>query len=108
MNRISGKINFDGIPDEIVWQNTEALPFVMFMPNPGSEPSESSIVRMGYDEEYFYVSGILNYQDMKYLRAIGKQRDYLELSTDWFGFTLDTFNDRENAVQFSKRCNNKK
>ncbi|MDX9727112.1 MAG: DUF5916 domain-containing protein [Bacteroidales bacterium] len=105
VNRISGKINFDGIPDEIVWQNTEALPFVMFMPNPGSEPSESSIVRMGYDEEYFYVSGILNYQDMKYLRAIGKQRDYLELSTDWFGFTLDTFNDRENAVQFSTNPN---
>lgn len=29
VNRISGKINFDGIPDEIVWQNTEALPFGM-------------------------------------------------------------------------------
>lgn len=50
-------------------------------------------------------SGILGYQDMKYLRAIGKQRDYLELSTDWFGFTPDTFNDRENAVQFSTNPN---
>ena len=58
------------------------------------------IVKMAYDDEYFYVSGFLNYQDLKYLRAIGKQRDYSDLSSDFFGFTLDTFNDRENAVQF--------
>ncbi|MFO7620436.1 MAG: DUF5916 domain-containing protein [Bacteroidales bacterium] len=105
ITRFSGGINFDGIPDEAVWQQTEALTMVMFMPRPGSAPTELTIVRMGYDDEYLYVSGLMNYQDKKLLRAIGKQRDYTELSTDWFGFTLDSFNDRENAVQFSTNPN---
>jgi len=103
--RFQGSINFDGIPDEDGWKQAEALPMVMCLPQPGSVPSETSIVKIGYDDEYLYVSGLLNYSDMKYLRAIGKQRDYASLSSDWFGFTLDTFNDRENAVQFSTNPN---
>ena len=105
VSRISGGITFDGVPDEESWQAVEAVPLVMFMPEPGKPPTEISIIRMAYDDEYFYVSGVLNYQDMKYLKAIGKQRDYTKLSTDWFGLTLDTFNDRENAVQFSTNPN---
>jgi hypothetical protein len=105
VTKISGGITFDGVPDEASWQAVEALPLVMFMPEPGKTPTEVSIIRMAYDDEYFYVSGILNYQDMNYLRAIGKQRDYTKLSTDWMGLTLDTFNDRENAVQFSTNPN---
>jgi hypothetical protein len=105
VTRISGGITFDGVPDEASWQTVEAVPLVMFMPEPGKTPTEVSIIRMAYDNEYFYVSGVLNYQDMKYIRAIGKQRDYTNLSTDWIGFTLDTFNDRENAVQFSTNPN---
>ena len=105
VTKISGGITFDGVPDEASWQAVEAVPLVMFMPEPGKTPTELSIIRMAYDDEYFYVSGILNYQDMNYLRAIGKQRDYTKLSTDWMGLTLDTFNDRENAVQFSTNPN---
>ena len=105
VTKISGGITFDGVPDEASWQAVEAVPLVMFMPEPGKTPTEVSIIRMAYDNEYFYVSGILNYQDMNHLRAIGKQRDYTKLSTDWLGLTLDTFNDRENAVQFSTNPN---
>jgi hypothetical protein len=55
VKRIAGGINFDGIPDEEVWQQTEALPMVMCIPIPGSTPSELTIVKMGYDDEYLYV-----------------------------------------------------
>jgi hypothetical protein len=103
--RLHGGINFNGIPDEEAWTQAETFPMVMCLPQPGSAPSEISIIKIGYDDEYLYVSGILNYSDMKSLRAIGKQRDYAELSSDWFGFTLDTFNDRENGVQFSTNPN---
>jgi len=105
VSRISGGIIFDGVPDEASWQAVEAVPLVMFMPEPGKPPTEESIIRMAYDDEYFYVSGALGYHDLNYLRAVGKQRDYTNLSTDWMGFTLDTFNDRENAVQFSTNPN---
>ena len=98
--RVTGGITFDGVPDETVWQSIQALPVVMLVPFPGKEPSEISIIKIAYDDVYFYVSGILNYNDLKYFRAVGKQRDYKDTSSDWFGFILDTFNDRENAVQF--------
>jgi hypothetical protein len=100
VTRISGGITFDGVPDEAVWQSIQALPMTMLTPIPGGEPTEISIIKIAYDNDYFYVSGLLNYHDIKDMRAIGKQRDYPDKSTDWFGFLLDTFNDRENAVQF--------
>lgn len=100
MTRISGGIKFDGVPDEPVWQRVQALPMVMFMPVPGNAPTETSVIKIAYDDDYLYVSGLINYHDRKYLRAIGKQRDYTDLSSDFFGFTLDTFNDRENGLQF--------
>jgi hypothetical protein len=100
MTRISGGITFDGVPDEAGWQQVQALPMVMFMPVPGNAPTETSVIKIAYDDEYLYVSGLINYHDPKYLRAIGKQRDYSDLSSDFFGFTLDTFNDRENGLQF--------
>jgi len=98
--RISGGITFDGIPDEAVWQQVEPVPLFMHYPVIGKAPTEISVIKFIYDDEYFYVSGLLNYHDLKYLRAVSKQRDYKELATDWFGFILDTFNDRENALQF--------
>jgi hypothetical protein len=100
VTRISGGITLNGIPDETAWQSIQALPMVMLAPVSGNEPTEISIIKIAYDDEYFYASGLLNYHDIKYLRAIGKKRDYDSKSTDWFGLTLDTFNDRENAMQF--------
>jgi hypothetical protein len=103
--RISGEIIFDGIPDEAVWQSIEALPMVTIVPAFGKEPGETSVIKIAYDDEYFYVSGILNYNDIRNLRAVGKKRDYGDRSSSWFGFILDTFNDRENAVAFMTNPN---
>ncbi len=98
--KLSQPIIFDGIPDEKAWDEVPALPMTTLIPAFGKEPAESSIIKIAYDDEYFYVSGILNYNDPTNIRAIGKKRDYGDRSTCRFGFLLDTFNDRENAVVF--------
>jgi hypothetical protein len=98
--RLSQPIVFDGIPDEEAWQMVPAFPMVMLMPVPGKEPTEASMVKAAYDDEFFYLSCDLHYKDIRQLRAIGKKRDYSERSSCFFGFILDTFNDRENAVVF--------
>jgi hypothetical protein len=98
--KLSGEIIFDGVPDEQAWDAVPPLPMVALMPAFGKEPTESSVVKIAYDDDYFYVSGILNYNDPKNMRAIGKKRDYGDRSSCLFGFFLDTFNDRENAVAF--------
>lgn len=100
VSKISESIVFDGIPDEDFWQTIETLPLIMLAPVSGNVPTEETTLKIAYDHEYFYVSGILKYKDPVDIRAIGKKRDYSSSSTDWFGCIMDTFNDRENAVSF--------
>ena len=100
VNKITGQITFDGIPDEASWESVPSLPMVMHTPVFGNEPSETSIIKMAYDNEYFYISGYLNYKDPADMRAIGRKRDYSVATCDWFGIIIDTFNDRKNAVSF--------
>jgi hypothetical protein len=105
VQKLTEAINFDGIPDEVAWKDIPSLSMVTIMPAFGKEPGEPSIIKIAYDGEFFYVSGILNYNDINNLRAVGKKRDYGDLSSSWFGFILDTFNDRENALAFMTNPN---
>jgi hypothetical protein len=105
VTKLPGGITFDGIPDESAWQSIPDLPMVMLVPVPGNDPIETSVIKLAYDDEYFYASGFLYYQDPKNIRAIGKKRDYDTRSCDWFGLTVDGFNDRENAVVFMTNPN---
>ncbi|MEF8811914.1 MAG: DUF5916 domain-containing protein, partial [Bacteroidales bacterium] len=103
--KITGGITFDGKPDEAAWQSVGHLPMTMFTPVYGDQPTEKSIVKIAYDEDFFYVSGFLNCQRPENIRAVGKKRDYSTMSSDYFGFILDTYNDNENAVSFHTNPN---
>jgi hypothetical protein len=105
VTKLPGSITFDGIPDESAWQSIPDLPMVMLVPVPGNDPTETSMIKLAYDDEYLYASGFLNYKDPKNIRAVGKKRDYDTRSSDWFGLTVDAFNDRENAVVFMTNPN---
>jgi hypothetical protein len=98
--RINQSITFDGVPDEEVWKSIVPMKLIMHSPVFRNEPTESSTVRIAYDNEYLYVSALFNYKDPSTIRAIGKKRDYATPSCDWFGIYLDTYYDRENAVAF--------
>jgi opacity protein-like surface antigen len=100
VNKLTIPLTFDGIPDETAWQSISPLPMVMHMPVFGKEPSETTITRIAFDDEYFYVSGLINYKDPANIRANSKKRDYANSSCDWFGVIIDSFNDRKNALGF--------
>jgi len=100
VSKLSGAINFDGIPSEEAWQSIPSLKMVMHMPVFGNEPSEISVIKMACDDQYFYISGVLNYKNPENIRAIGKKRDNTTPSCDWLGILLDSYNDRQNAVTF--------
>jgi len=105
VTKISGNITFDGIPDEAVWESIDALPLTMYRPVFGEAPTEKSIIKIAYDDEYFYASAWLFYQNPEQIRAIGKKRDYLSFSPDWFLVTMDSFYDKENAFIFGVNPN---
>jgi hypothetical protein len=98
--KISEKIIFDGVPDEEGWKQIRPLKLTMHTPVFGNEPTETSIIKIAYDNEYLYVSGSMYYKDISTMRAISKKRDYASFSSDWFGIIIDSFNDRKNAVAF--------
>ncbi len=98
--RLTGQMTFDGAPDEEAWQTIPSLPLVMHTPVFGNEPTEFSVIKIAYDDDYFYVSGIINYKNPDDIRAFSKKRDYNYSKCDWLGVIIDTFNDRQNAVMF--------
>lgn len=100
VSRLTSAITFDGIPDEKAWDDVPALEMTMYSPVYGNKQAEKATIKIAYDNEYFYVSGILRYKSHDLIRAIGKKRDSADPSSDWLAIIIDTFSDKQNAVAF--------
>ena len=73
---------------------------ITHVPTFGLPPAEQSIVRMAYDDNYVYLSGLLFVSDPGLIQAAGKKRDFMSMSCDWFGIGIDSYNDKENSLLF--------
>jgi hypothetical protein len=100
VQKLSGPVNFDGMPDEEAWQFIDPLPMTTYYPESGREPSERSDIRIGYDNEYLYVGARLYDSEPDRIQATTYQRNFQGLSSDFFGIVLDTFNNNETGVAF--------
>ena len=105
IRRIESGLNFDGIPDEPVWEQIEPFPMVTYLPFSGKAPSEKSVIKLTYDRQYIYLGGLLYVSEPDDVQAIGKKRDMMGMSTDWLGIQLDTYNDKENSLIFMTNPN---
>ena len=100
INQISGKINFDGYPDENAWNEATMIPLVVSIPNFGTEPMERSEIMIGYNQEYLWVGARLFSEDPDNITSTSKRRDEESRNSDNFGIILDTYDDNENALAF--------
>lgn len=100
INRINGEIDFDGLPNESVWESASLFPLTTHKPNFGALPSEKSEVRIGYDDESLWVGADLYMNDVSKIMEATKMRDYQLFGIDAFGIILDTFKDNENGLAF--------
>jgi len=98
--RISSPIRLDGRVDDAAWMAIEPLRAVMSSPTFGAEPSEPTELRIAYDDDYLYISGVLHDSAPDGIRATTLQRDDGSLSSDWLAVTIDGYRDRENALGF--------
>lgn len=96
--RVSSPIELDGRIDEEAWLAIDPLPAVMSSPTFGLEPSEATELRIAYDDDYLYISGVLHDRDPGGIRATSLRRDDGSLSNDWLAVTIDGYRDRENAL----------
>jgi hypothetical protein len=100
INRLAGPVEFDGIPDEASWEILNSFPLTMHKPNFGLQPSETSIVRIGYDDEFLWISASLFMKNASKIFAVSKKRDEELSDYDAFGIILDTYDDNENGLAF--------
>ena len=100
IKRISGPIEFDGIPDDKAWKDLDLFPLIMHKPNFGTQPSEKSDVRIGYDDGFLWIGARLLMEDATKIFAVTKKRDEMLFDYDAFGVILDTYNDNENGLAF--------
>lgn len=99
LERLKGEIVFDGLSNEAAWQNIEPLPIIMFQPEYGAEPSEFTELKVAYDDDYLYFSGVMHDSHPDKWK-IQLRRDDWKYNCDWLALILDTFNDNENTVTF--------
>jgi hypothetical protein len=100
IEKMSSSVIFDGMPDEAAWEQLEPFPMITHIPVFGNPPTEESVIRMGYDDQYVYVGGLLYVSDPRYIQALGKKRDMETMSSDFFMISFDSYNDKENALLF--------
>lgn len=100
ISRLTGPVEFDGLPFEASWDGLMVFPLKMSRPNFGNEPSEKSEVMLAYDNEYLWVGARLYMRDPKKIFVNSKKRDAELFGFDSFGILLDSYNDNENALVF--------
>jgi hypothetical protein len=96
----SANITLDGVIDEADWANAARFQLLMHTPQNNVDASEPTDAYILYDDQYLYVAGFMKDSEPGKIQAPTKRRDDLGLDNDWFGFFLDTFNDKENALAF--------
>ena len=95
------QLNLNGKLDESFWQ--EALPAEQFLqqePYEGQPSSETTEVRVVYDETYLYLGVLLYDTTPDGILGFQKQRDASLQSDDRFMWILDTFKDGRTGYYF--------
>jgi len=100
IEKLSGPVNFDGIPDDEAWKSLTPINYIMHSPVFGKDPSEKTDTRLGYNDDYLYFSSRMLYSDPSMAQSASLKRDYMGMGGDWFGVLLDTYNDKENGLAF--------
>ena len=99
--KVSNSPKIDGELDDDVWRNApSATNFITNTPSFGKNATDSTVVKVLYDNTAIYIGAIL-YGDPKQIRKQFTPRDQERLAdVDNFGVFIDSYHDRQNAYQF--------
>jgi hypothetical protein len=98
--RLAGPIKIDGFVTEPAWQSIQPISFFLLQPVYGAAPTEKSELLITYDDKHLYVAARLFYHDSAAIIGRNYVRDGWR-GDDWFGFDIDTRNDKQNALRFA-------
>ena len=97
----SKEINLDGKLDESFWQNIKGIDnFLMQEPVEGKTPTENTLIKIAYDENYLYIGAILYDSEPEGIKSFKMRKDSPLNTDDRFMWILDTYLDGRNAYFF--------
>ena len=96
----------DGLLDDEAWQHAAIIDdFHQTLPTDGAAPTERTVVRVMYDDEYLYIAADLRDSDPAAIQALQLIQGKLFFSDDRFWVTLDSFNSKRNDYLFQVNAN---
>ena len=96
----------DGKLDDDVWNRTGLIDdFHQTSPTDGAQPTEQTIVRVTYDDEYLYIAANLRDSEPTAIQAKQMIQGKMFYSDDRFWVTLDSFNNKRNDYFFQVNAN---
>ena len=96
----------DGKLDDAVWRDAVVVDdFHQTAPTNGAIPTEQTIVRVTYDDEYLYIAANLQDSDPEAIQAKQMIQGKKFYSDDRFWVTLDSFNNKRNDYFFQVNAN---
>jgi hypothetical protein len=96
----------DGKLDDEMWKYATAVDdFHMTSPTDGATPTESTTVRVTYDDEFLYIAADMRDSDPSEIRAKQMIQGKMFFSDDRFWVTIDSFNTKRNDYFFQVNAN---
>jgi hypothetical protein len=96
----------DGKLDDVAWENAAIVDdFHQTVPVDGALPTERTIVRVTYDDEYLYIAANLLDSEPTAIQAKQMIQGKYFYSDDRFWVTLDSFNNKRNDYFFQVNAN---
>jgi Domain of unknown function (DUF5916)/Carbohydrate family 9 binding domain-like len=97
-----GEIILDGKLDEAAWQAAKpSSQFMQSYPNPNAAPTDSTIIRILYDDAALYVGVRANDAHPDSIAAQLARRDASGIYSDWIHLIIDSYHDRRTAFRFT-------
>ena len=97
----SEEITLDGRLDEPFWDNIIGInDFLMQEPIEGRKPTENTIIKIAYDQNYLYIAAILYDSNPDGIKSFKMRKDSPLNTDDRFMWILDTYLDGRNAYFF--------
>lgn len=96
----------DGNLDDEVWKNAAIVDdFHQTSPSDGGKPTEATVVRVTYDDEFLYIAAHLKDSNPTGILAKQMIQGKMFYSDDRFWVTLDSFNNKRNDYFFQVNAN---
>ena len=99
MTRLISSVVVDGNPNEPAWETVPELPLTMYAPIFRGSPTQRSVIKVAYDDEYFYAAGWFYDENPNGIRINSLYRDRWN-GDDAFAIYIDAFNDNQNSKWF--------